>query len=59
MIEQEEINKRIRYTLTKPATFEGNVYKQEDIDAGVELELTEEQALELIDQGVIDQPEED
>ena len=57
MIEQPELNKRLRYTLTKPTKFEGHVYKQEDIDAGVELELNEEQALDLLDQGVIYQPE--
>lgn len=58
-VKKEDLEKRLTYTLIKPATFEGNVYKQDDIDAGVDLELTEEQALDLIDRGVIEQPLED
>ena len=52
-VKKQDLEKRITYTLKKPHTHRGVEYTQADIDAGVEIEINQEQAKVLNDQGVI------
>lgn len=55
MIKQEDIEKRLTYRLLKSFEHQGTEYTPEDVNAGVEIEISEEQARVLLDQGIIEQ----
>ena len=54
MIEDKDLKSRLTYTLKKPHTHDGVDYSQADIDEGIKIELDEDTAKVLLEQGIID-----
>ena len=54
-VKKEQLEKRLTFTLKKPHTHKGIEYTQMDIEDGAEIEVSEEQARFLKDQGIIEE----